>query len=111
MSSQTPLPMQTSPDLQRLQAMESVRRQLLDRLNPLSRQLSEEALAGRCQLRIALGPQTAQLSCTHEADQARIWPSLQGLVRPTPQEQRMGPGDLCWLLEGASITSTPCDAS
>lgn len=111
MASVAPAPTPLGPDVQRLQAMDNVRRQLLDRITPLSQQLQNEGLAGACKLRIALAQQTAQLSCTQEADQARIWPALQGLVRAEPPDSHSSQADLCWQLEGRQITSTSCDAS
>lgn len=111
MASVAPAPMPLGPDVQRLQAMDNIRRQLLDRITPLGQQLQNEGLTGACKLRIALAQQTAQLSCTQEADQARIWPALQGLVRAEPPDSHSSQADLCWQLEGRQITSTPCDAS
>lgn len=111
MSSVAPAPMPLGPDVQRLQAMDNIRRQLLDRITPLGQQLQNQALAGACKLRIALMQQTAQLSCTQDADQARIWPALQGLVRAEPPDSHSSQADLCWQLEGSQITSAPCDAT
>lgn len=103
-------PPDVSAAMQREQAIEGLRQSLLARLDALKAQLSGQPLLGRCEIRVSLERQMAQLQCQQALDTPRIAPLL-GSMLTLADSLAPQAADSCLQVSETSWNWTPCPAS
>lgn len=104
-----PVPDEMGATMQREQAIQGTRQALAQRVEALKPSLNQVPLLGRCDIRISLEQQAAQLDCTQAADLQRLSPLFGAIVALQAKGSPLR-ADSCLQAEQRDLQWQPCPA-